>query len=88
MLREIILYLDKPYLDYDSNIFLSSLPEETIWFRHKWVRVSRYLEEESHKGHSKGSYMVSDTREYTGSIILRIAELKKFGYKIIYRKFY
>lgn len=88
MLREIILYLDKPYLDYDSNIFLSSLPEQTLWFRHKWVRVSRYLEEESHKGHSKGSYMVSDTREYTGSIILRIAELKKFGYKIVYRRFY
>ena len=64
MLHEVILYLDKPYLDYDSNIFLSSLPEETLWFR------------------------VSDTREYTGSIILRIAELKKFGYKIIYRKFY
>lgn len=87
MLKDIILTLSKPYIDYDSTIVLSQLPEETIWFRHKWVRVSRYLEEDTHKGHGLGCFAVTDTCERTGGIIQRIAELKTIGYEIVYRKF-
>ena len=84
MLREIRLVLNKPYIDYDSTIVLSQLPEETLWFRGNMVRVSKYLEEDTHCGHGLGCFAVTDTAEYTGSIIQRIAALKTIGYEIKY----
>jgi len=84
MLRDIILTLSRPYLDYDSTIVLSQLPEETLWFKGNIVRVSRYLEEDTHCGHGVGCFTVTDTKEYTGSIIQRVAALKTIGYRIVY----
>ena len=84
MLKEIRLVLNKPYIDYDSTIVLSQLPEETLWFRGNMVRVSKYLEEDTHCGHGLGCFAVTDTAEYTGSIIQRIAALKTIGYEIKY----
>lgn len=84
MLREIHLVLDRPWLDYDSTIVLSQLPEEMIYFKGNMVRVSKYLEEDTHCGHGLGCFAVTDTAEYTGSIIQRIAALKTIGYKVIY----
>lgn len=83
MLKEIRLVLNKPYIDYDSTIVLSQLPEETLWFRGNMVRVSRYLEEDTHCGRGIGCFAVTDTAEYTGSIIQRIAALKSIGYEIM-----
>lgn len=82
MLREIHLVLDRPWLDYDSTIVLSQLPEEMIYFKGNMVRVSRYLEEDTHCGRSNGCFAVTDTAEYTGSIIQRVAALKTIGYEI------
>lgn len=84
MLREIRLILNKPYIDYDSTIVLSQLPEETLWFRGNMVRVSKYLEEDTHCGRGIGCFTVTDTKEYTGSIIQRVAALKTIGYEIKY----
>ena len=84
MLKEITLTLSKPYLDYDSTIILSQLPEEMVYFRGNMVRVSKYLEEDTHCGHGLGCFAVTDTAEYTGSIIQRIAALKTIGYEIKY----
>ena len=84
MLKEIRLVLNKPYIDYDSTIVLSQLPEETLWFRGNMVRGSKYLEEDTHCGHGIGCFAVTDTAEYTGSIIQRIAALKTIGYEIKY----
>lgn len=83
MLKEIRLVLNKPYIDYDSTIVLSQLPEETLWFRGNMVRVSRYLEEDTHCGRGIGCFAVTDTAEYTGSIIQRVAALKSIGYEIM-----
>lgn len=85
MLKEIRLVLNKPYIDYDSTIILSQLPEEMIYFRGSMVRVSRYLEEDTHCGHGSGCFAVTDTAEYTGSIIQRVAALKTIGYEIKYK---
>ena len=63
MLKEIRLVLNKPYIDYDSTIVLSQLPEETLWFRGNMVRVSKYLEEDTHCGHGLGCFAVTDTAE-------------------------
>ena len=84
MLRDIILTLSRPYIDYDSTIVLSQLPEEMVYFRGNMVRVSKYLEEDTHCGHGLGCFAVTDTAEYTGSIIQRIAALKTIGYEIKY----
>ena len=83
MLREIRLILNKPYIDNDSTIVLSQLPEEMIYFRGSMVRVSRYLEEDTHCGKGIGCFAVTDTTEYTGSIIQRVAALKTIGYEIM-----
>lgn len=85
MLRDIILTLSKPYLDYDSTIVLSQLPEEMVFFKGNMVRVSRYLEEDTHCGRGNGCFAVTDTAEYSGSIIQRIAALKTIGYEIKYK---
>ena len=82
MLKEIRLVLDRPYIDYNSTIVLSQLPEEMIFFRGNMVRVSRYLEEDTHCGKGIGCFVVTDTAEYTGSIIQRVAALKTIGYEI------
>ena len=84
MLKEIKMVLDRPEYMYDSCIVLSQLPTEMIWFRHKWVRTTRFLEEDNHWGHGLGCFATTDTHEYSGSIILRVAELKAAGYKIVY----
>lgn len=85
MLREIRLVLDRPYIDYDSTIVLSQLPEETLWFKGNIVRVSRYMEKDTHCGKGIGCFAVTDTAEYTGSIIQRVAALKTIGYEIKYK---
>lgn len=82
MLKEIILTLADQDLDYDSIIVLSQLPEETVWFKGKLQRINMYQETDTHCGHGVGCFTVTDTREYTGSIIQHIAALKKMGYVI------
>lgn len=82
MLKEIRLVLNKPYIDYNSTIVLSQLPEEMIYFKGNMARVSRFLEEDTHCGKGIGCFAVTDTAEYTGSIIQRVAALKTIGYEI------
>ena len=84
MLKKIRLVLNKPYIDYDSTIVLSQLPEEMVYFRGNMIRVSKYLEEDTHCGRGIGCFAVTDTAEYSGSIIQRIAALKTIGYEIVY----
>lgn len=83
MLREIRLVLDRPELDYDSSIILNQMPSETAWFRGKVISINCFQETDSHCGHGIGCFTVTDTENYTGSIIKYAERLKKFGYKIV-----
>ena len=42
MLKKIRLVLNKPYIDYDSTIVLSQLPEEMVYFRGNEYDKKRY----------------------------------------------
>lgn len=83
MLREIHLILDNPELDYSSYIILTQMPSELIWFNGDLRRVCIFQEEDTHCGKTNGCFAVTDTSEYSGSIIEYIARLKRMGYKII-----
>lgn len=83
MLREIRLVLDRPDLDYDSFIILDQMPSETAWFRGRVVPINCFQETDSHCGHGKGCFTVTDIETYSGSIIKHAERLKKIGYKIV-----